>query len=90
MNLGMGKILEIVLAAIPREEDVVLPPENDGLRLLPSEECLPLRVELHVRPVVVEEVELDSPRVRPIEVVQIHIPVIRADKLRSGMAVGVD
>jgi hypothetical protein len=59
MNLGMGKILEIVLAAIPREEDVVLPPENDGLRLLPSEERLPVRVQLYVRPIVIEEVELD-------------------------------
>ena len=66
MNLGMGKILEIVLAAIPREEDVVLPPENDGLRLLPSKERLPVRVQLYIRPVVIEEVELDPSRVGTI------------------------
>src|SRR6266436_624280 len=65
MNLRMGKILEIGLAAIARQEDVVLPPENDCLGLLLSEERLPLRVELYVRPIVIEEIELDPSRVGP-------------------------
>src|SRR5215813_14283001 len=90
MHLRMGEILEIRLTAFACEEDVVLSPENNRVGLLLSEERLPMRVELYVCPVVVEEVELDPPSMRPIEVVQIHVPVVRADKFWSAMAVGVD
>ena len=54
------------------------------------EEGLPHRVELHVGPVIVEEVELDSSSVRPVEIMQIYIPVVGADKLRLGVAVHID
>jgi hypothetical protein len=36
MDFCMGEILEIRLAALAREEDVVLSPENNGLGLLLS------------------------------------------------------
>src|SRR6516225_6773770 len=64
MHLRMGEILEIRLTAFACEEDVVLSPENNRLGLLLSEERLPMRVELYVCPVVVEEVELDPPSMR--------------------------
>src|SRR5215469_7438132 len=90
MHLRMGKILEIGLTPLAREEDVILSPENDCLGLLLSEERLPLRVEFHVCPVVIEKIELDLSSVRSIKVMQIHVPVVGANELRSGMAVGVD
>src|SRR5215831_14681881 len=90
VHLRMGKILQIRLAALAREEDVVLSPENDRLGLLLSEERLPLRVKLYVRPIIIEKIELDPSRVGPIEIMQIHVPVVWADKLRSAMAVCVD
>src|SRR5262245_61048956 len=86
----MGKILEVSLATLARAEDVVLSPENDRLWLLLSEERLPLRVKLHVRPIIIEKIELDPSRVGPIEIMQIHVPVVWADQLRSAMAVCVD
>src|SRR5499433_1939651 len=90
VHLRMGKILEVRLAALAREEDVVLSPENDRLGLLLSEERLPLRVKLYVRPIIIEKIELDPSRVGPIEIMQIHVPVVWADQLRSAMAVCVD
>ena len=90
MHLRVRKIHQIGFAALAREEDIVLSPENDCLGLLLSEERLPLRVELYVCAVVIEKVELHSSRVGPIEIMQIHVPVVRANKLGSGMAVCVD
>src|SRR5262249_23949507 len=90
VQLGMRNILEIRLAPLACEEDVVLSPDNDRLRLLLSEERLPLWVELYVRPIVVEEIELDPSCVGPVEIVQVHVPVVGADELRPAMAVGVD
>ena len=60
MNLGMGKILEIGLAAFRREEDIALAPEDNGLRLMLPQERLPLGIKLNVGPVVVEEIKLDA------------------------------
>jgi hypothetical protein len=60
MDFRVRKILEIRFTTLAREEDVVLTPKNDGLRLLLSEKRLPLRIELHVRPIVVEEIKLDA------------------------------
>src|SRR5262249_45069383 len=60
MNLGMGKIVEIVLAPLFREEDVALAPEDNGLRLMLPQERLPLGIKLNVGPVVVEEIKLDA------------------------------
>src|SRR5215831_3937434 len=71
VHFRMGKILEVRLATLAREEDVVLSPENDRLGLLLSEESLQLRVKLCVRPIVIEIIELDPPRVGSIEIMQI-------------------
>jgi hypothetical protein len=60
MNLCMGKILEIGLAAFRREEDVALTPEDNGLRLMRPQERLPFGIKLNVGPVVVEVIKLDA------------------------------
>ena len=87
MHLRLGQILEIRLTALAREEEVVLSPENDCLGLLLPEERLPLWVELYICPVVIEEVELDLSSVRPIEVMQIHVPV-KYDRPRQSCTTG--
>src|SRR5271170_7238775 len=80
MHLRVWKILEEGFAAFAREEYVVQSPEDDRLRLVLLQKRLPLRVKLYVRPVVVEKSSC-APRVGPIEIVQIHVPVVRADQL---------
>src|ERR1700733_6570157 len=86
MHLRLRQNLEESLTASWREEDVALAPKDDRLRLVILEECLPLWVELHVGPIVVEEVELYLLCVRAFEKVVVHVPVIRADELWFGMA----
>ncbi len=54
-----------------------------------QEERLPLRVELDVGAVVVQEVELDLARARALEEVQVHVPVVGADELRVAVPVRV-
>src|SRR5215475_14859252 len=90
MNLGMGKIVEIVLAPLFREEDVALAPEDNGLRLMLPQERLPLGIKLNVGPVVVEEIKLDALGVWTFHKVVVHVPVIRTNQLRVGMPRGVD
>ena len=90
MHLGVGEILEVEFAAIAREENVVVAPEYDRPGLLLAQERLPLRVEVHVGAIIVEKVELNRRRIWPIERVQIHVPVVRTDRLWLGMAVSVD
>src|SRR5580698_6318423 len=86
MHLCLGQHLEESLTTGWREEDVALTPKNDRLGLVIFEECLPLRIELHVGPIVVEEVELHLLCVGAFEKVVVHVPVIRADELWFGMA----
>src|SRR5690242_7123575 len=64
MELRPREIPQVRLASLPGEEEIVLIPEDDRFRLLLPEECLPLGIELHIGPVIVEEVELDLPSVR--------------------------
>lgn len=80
MHFRVRKILQVGLAAFARKEDVVLPPEDDGLWLLLLKIRLPLRIELDVLAVVIEEVELDASRGRSVHIVDIHVPVVRAEE----------
>src|ERR1700744_750793 len=57
MHFSSRQPLEIGFAALRREEDVVLPPEDDRLGLPFLQKGLPFRVELDIGSVVVEEVE---------------------------------
>ena len=66
MHLGPRQVPQVRLAAFAGEEDVVLAPEDDRLRLPLPQELLPLGVERDVGAVVVEQVELDPPRVRAL------------------------
>src|SRR5262249_43963098 len=90
MNLGMGKIVEIVLAPLFREEDVALAPEDNGLRLMLPQERLPLGIKLNVGPVVIEEIKLDALGVWTFHKVVVHVPVIRTNQLLIGLRGGVE
>ena len=90
MHLRLGQNLKEGFTASWGEEDVTLAPEYDRLGLMFFEECLPLRIEFNVGPIVVEEVELDLLRVRAFEKMVVHIPVVRADELWIGMTRCVD
>ena len=56
------------------EEDVMLTPNDERLRVTPPEECLPGGVEGDVRPVIVERVKLCRAGERSIEP-EVHVPV---------------
>src|ERR1700704_1516296 len=90
MHLGVGQDFQEGLAALLREEDVRLAPEDDRLRLPLLQECLPLRIERDVGAVVVEEVELNLLGVRAFQEVVVHVPVVGADLRRVRMAVQID
>jgi hypothetical protein len=71
VHLGFRQILEIGLAALARKENVLLTPENDRLGSLLAKERLPLRIKLDIGAVVVEKIELNTPRIGSIEIAQI-------------------
>src|ERR1700733_2375773 len=85
MHFRLGQNLEESLTASWCEEDVALAPKDDCLGLAIFEECLPRRVELHVGPIVVEQIELYLLCIRAFEKVVVHVPVIRTNELRLGM-----
>src|ERR1700727_1527712 len=90
MHFRLGQDFEESLTASWSEEDVTLPPKDDRLGLAIPEERLPLRVELHVGPIVVEEVELHLLCIRAFEKMVVHVRVIRANELWFGMTSRVD
>src|SRR5215469_7012165 len=90
MHFRVWKNIEIGLAAFRGEEDVALAPENERLRLLLLQKGLPLGIKLDIRAIVIEEIELNLFRARPLKKVNVHVPVVRADKLGPGMPVGVN
>src|SRR4029453_8919846 len=89
VQLGVGQVAQVGAAPLGREEDVVLAPEDERLRLPPPEERLPLRIQVDVGAVIVEEVDLDLARIRALEEMQIHVPVVGADALRIAVFVCV-
>ena len=90
VHLSVRESFEIGLATLRGEENVVLAPEDDGFRLPRPQEGLPLRVELDIGPVVVEEIELDLLRVWTFQKMVVHIPIVGADELRPRMAMCID
>src|SRR5678816_3973925 len=87
MHLRLRQVLEVRLAAFGGEEDVFLTPEDERLRLLFAQKVLPLRIELHVGAIVVEEVQVYTRGVGTLELVQVHVPIVGADELRPTVAV---
>src|SRR5262249_18244580 len=79
VHLCARKIFEVCLAPLPREEDVVLSPENYRFRLALSEKTLPLWVEFNVCTVIVKKIHLYATGVGPLHESKIHVPVIWAD-----------
>jgi hypothetical protein len=67
-----------------------LTPEYDCLRLPLLQERLPVRIQLNIRAVVVEKIELDLLRLGPLKEVVVHVPVVRTDEFRPRVAMGVD
>src|SRR5262245_21725100 len=67
----------------------MLSPEDQRLRLPLPQELLPLRVELDVRAIVVEQVQLHATCLWTFHAAEIHVPVIRADKLRTAMSMQI-
>jgi hypothetical protein len=68
----------------------VLAPQDQRLGPALAQERLPLRVQLDVSPVVVEEVELHPAGAGTLEEVEVHVPVVRADPCRVAVPVQVD
>ena len=54
VHFSLGQILQICLPAFRSEEDIALPPEDDGFWLALLQEFLPFRIEIDVRSVVIE------------------------------------
>src|SRR5918996_296891 len=90
VQLSLGKVAQVRLPAFGGEEDVVLSPQDQRLRPALAQERLPLRIELDVRSVVVEEIELHLAGARALEEVEVHIPVVGADPIRVAVSVRVD
>src|SRR6476620_11016201 len=90
MHLGTRQIRQIGVATFTREEEIVLSPEDDRLRLTLAHEPLPRRIEWHVRAIVVEQVEVDALRVRTPEERDVRLPRIGAHELRMLRAVEID
>src|ERR1700722_2756664 len=65
-------------------------PKYDCLRLLSFQESLPFRLKLEVGPVVVGKLQLRLLGVGPFKDVDVHVPNVRGDELRTRMAVSVD
>src|ERR1700743_1025619 len=86
MHFRLGKNPEESLTTGWREEDVALTPKNDCLGWVIFEECLPLRVEFDVGPVIVEQIELHLFCVGAFEKVVVNVPVVWTDELWLGMA----
>src|SRR5262245_16753081 len=59
MRLDIWQIAAIRRRTFRREDEVVVAPDDQRGRLILPEELLELRVQRHIRPVVVEEVHLD-------------------------------
>src|SRR4030095_5690099 len=70
--------------------DVVFAPKDERLRLPLPEERLPLRIQVDVGAVVVEEVDLNLACIGALEEMQIHVPAVGADPLRIAVSVCVD
>src|SRR4029453_2603092 len=70
VQLGVGQVAQVGAAAFGREEDVVFAQKDDRLRLPLPEERLPLRIQVDVGAVVVEEVDLNLARIRALEEMQ--------------------
>src|SRR5215471_20448173 len=87
MELGLRQVSQIRLAALRREEDVALTPEDERLWLACAQEQLPCGIEGNVGAVVVEEIQLDTTRVRPLHEAEVHLPVVGAYELRLRMPV---
>src|SRR5688572_13947460 len=79
MKLRRGKIAKIRMRALLGKYLVVLAPDDQRRRLALAEELLKLRIERHVGPVVIEQVELNVFIARPIQQRLIVNPVVRAD-----------
>src|SRR4029450_3417378 len=87
MQLRLGQVAQVCLATLGREEDVPLPPEDQRVRLLHSQELLPRGVQRDIRTVVVEQIELYATGIWPLHEAEVHLPVVRTDEFGLSVAV---
>src|SRR5271156_112290 len=89
MELGFGEVAEVGTGPKCRKDLVVLTPHNQRSRLVLAKERLKVRIQGHVGPIVVEEVELDVSVAGPIEQGLVVHPVVGTDARDVADAVGV-
>jgi hypothetical protein len=77
----VGQVREERLGPCNGEDEVILPPHNQGRELPLPKRSLEGGVKLQVGPVVVEQVKLDLVMPRQCQKVVVQIPVIRRDFL---------
>ena len=90
VQLGVGHIAHEGLAALGREDGVMCAPHDKGRWLVTSQVLVPGGVLLGIGAVVVEEIEVDSPRVRSRQDGEVEVPVVGADAVGIAGAFGVD
>ena len=83
VQLGVGQVAQVGPPALGGEEEVVFAPQDQRLRLTLPQERLPLRIQLGVRAVVVQQVELVPARAGTFEEVDVDVPVVGADQSGS-------
>src|SRR5688572_32774143 len=89
VQLRARQILEVRTCAVRREDHVVLAPHDQRRRLTLAEELLELRVQLEIRAVVVEQVELDLDIAGSVEQSLIVQPGARIDPRAIGDTVDI-
>ena len=90
MHLRVRQVGQVGLATFRGEEDVLLPPEDERLRLAFAKKRLPHRIEWHVRAIIVKQIQIHTRRVRPLHERDVRLPVIRAHELGPLRPVQVD
>src|SRR5438046_9905713 len=84
MRFGVRQIATVRAGTFRWEDDVVLAPHDQRPRLIRPEEGLKLRVQWHIRPVVVEEIHLDFPVPRAIQAYLVQDPGRRIEQRATG------
>ena len=73
-----------------REDGIIGSPNQQRWRLVIAKVLVPVWILIDVRPIVVEEVELNPMILWPAEKEQVGTPIVRTDLLRVACALTVD
>src|SRR5689334_594754 len=81
MDVRFRHVLAVAFGLAEIERKIVLAPDDKKLRLRLLHPCLPFRIGLDVRPVIVEQVALNLCLPRLIEKIKLVCPKIRVISL---------